>query len=89
MSRNSALRFGPSHGTISLGRIAQFVALKFTSVTAVAIISSIEMFFAAWLAGFVIRSEPRPGLKFVAASALAFAGIVVLSLGRSAGSAGL
>ncbi|UMA67144.1 DMT family transporter (plasmid) [Roseivivax marinus] len=80
---------GLAAGSISLGQIAQFVALKFTSVTAVAIISSLEMFFAAWLAGFVIRSEPRPGLKFVAASALAFAGIVVLSLGRSAGSPGL
>lgn len=73
-----------SAGAISLGQIAQFTALKYTSVTAVAIIASIEMFFAAWLAGFVIRSEPRPGLNFAAASGLAMAGVVVLAIERGA-----
>ncbi len=70
-------------GAISLGQIAQFTALKFTSVTAVAIIASIEMFFAAWLAGFVLRSEPRPGLRFLLASLLAFIGVAILALDRA------
>ncbi|SLN09731.1 EamA-like transporter family protein [Roseivivax jejudonensis] len=71
-----------SAGAISCGQISQFAALKYTSVTNVAIIASIEMFFAAWLAGFVIRSEPRPGMGFAIASLLAMAGVVVLALER-------
>ncbi|QFS83605.1 EamA-like transporter family protein [Roseivivax sp. THAF40] len=69
-------------GAISFGQIAQFTALKFTSVTAVAIIASIEMFFAAWLAGFVLRSEPRPGPRLLAASVLALIGVTILALDR-------
>ena len=67
---------------ISLGQILQFVALTFTSVTAVAIIGSIEMFFAAWLAAFVFKTEPRPGAAFILASLLAFAGVALLALSR-------
>lgn len=71
-----------SAGAISLGQIAQFAALKHTSVTSVAIIASIEMFFAAWIAGFIIRSEPPPGRGFAGASILSMTGVAVLALER-------
>lgn len=70
-------------GSISVGQTAQYVALNFTGVTVVAIIGTIEMFLAAWLAAYVFKTEARPGLAFVVASLLAMAGVVVLSLARA------
>ena len=72
-----------SAGALSVGQIALFAALKFTDVTVVAIIASVEMFLAAWLAGFVIRSEPKPGQMFLLASLVAMAGITVLAIERA------
>lgn len=69
--------------SISLGQMAQFVALSFTTVTAVAIIGTIEMFLAAWLAAWVLRTEARPGPAFALASILAMAGVIVLALARA------
>lgn len=69
--------------SISLGQTAQFVALRFTTVTAVAIIGTIEMFLAAWLAAWVLRTEARPGPDFAVASILAMAGVIVLALARA------
>lgn len=67
--------------TVSLGQIYQFFALKYTSVTAVAIIGSIEMFIAAWLSAAFLKSEKKPGPVFVLASCFALAGTVVIALG--------
>lgn len=69
--------------SISLGQTAQFVALSFTTVTAVAIIGTIEMFLAAWLAAWVLRTEDRPGPIFALASLMAMAGVIVLALVRT------
>ena len=69
--------------SISLGQMAQFMALRHTTVTAVAIIGTIEMFFAAWLAAFVVRTEARPGIRFIIASLLAMSGVIVLALARA------
>ncbi len=69
--------------SISLGQTAQFVALRFTTVTAVAIIGTIEMFLAAWLAAWVLRTEARPGPDFAVGSILAMAGVIVLALARA------
>ncbi|MWD28707.1 EamA family transporter [Aquicoccus sp. SCR17] len=69
--------------SISVGQTAQFVALKFTSVTAVAIIGTVEMFISAWLAAFVFKTEARPGAGFVVASLLALAGVTILALSRA------
>lgn len=68
---------------ISAGQACQFFALKYTSVTVVAIIGSAEMFIAAWLAAFVIKTEPRPGPTFALASIIALAGIVALTMAPS------
>ena len=65
---------------ISIGQILLFLALVYAGVATVAIIASVEMFFAAWLAGFVFRTERRPGGAFALASALAFLGVSVLAL---------
>jgi len=59
------------------------VALRFTTVTAVAIIGTIEMFLAAWLAAWVLRTEARPGPDFAVGSILAMAGVIVLALARA------
>ncbi len=69
--------------SISLGQTAQFVALSFTTVTAVAIIGTIEMFLAAWLAAWVLHTEERPGPAFALASLMAMAGVIVLALVRA------
>lgn len=66
-------------GMISLGQIALFFALSFTTVTAVAVIGACEMFFSAWLAAFLMRTEPWPGPTFVLASALALAGTAAIA----------
>lgn len=68
--------------SISLGQTAQFVALSFTTVTAVAIIGTIEMFLAAWLAAWVLHTEERPGRVFALASLMAMAGVIILALVR-------
>jgi len=67
---------------LSAGQMAQFVALSLTTVTIVAIIGTIEMFLAAWLAAWVLRTEAKPGLVFVVASLLAMAGVIILAFAR-------
>lgn len=68
---------------ISVGQTAQFLALSFTTVTVVAIIGTLEMFLAAWLAAWVLRTEARPGATFVFSSVLATAGVITLTLARA------
>ncbi|KZY02210.1 MULTISPECIES: DMT family transporter [unclassified Sulfitobacter] len=65
---------------ISIGQILLFFALVYAGVATVAIIASVEMFFAAWLAGVVFRTERRPGWTFTLASGLAFGGVAFLVL---------
>ncbi len=65
---------------MTLGQITQFVALKLTSVTTVAIISSTEMFFAAWFAAHVFKTEKAPGARFYIAAVLAAGGVIVLAV---------
>ncbi|MGR3455498.1 MULTISPECIES: EamA family transporter [Pseudooceanicola] len=67
--------------SVSLGQIAQFFALSHTTVTAVAIIGSVEMFISAWLSAVLLKSERKPGLGFAVASLLALAGTIVIALG--------
>ncbi|CAM4131834.1 DMT family transporter [Palleronia rufa] len=66
---------------ISLGQIALFFALSFTTVTAVAVIGACEMFFSAYLAAFLLRTEPWPGPAFVLSSLLALAGAAAIAVG--------
>jgi len=65
--------------TMSAGQVVQYFALQLTSVTVVALISSIEMFFAVWLAAYVLRTEEPPGGKFYLSALLAAIGVVLLA----------
>ena len=67
-------------GAMTIGQVALFFSLMFTSVTVVAIMSSIEMFFAAWLAGHIFKTERRPGPRFYIAAALAATGVIILAI---------
>ncbi|WP_407496651.1 EamA family transporter [Pseudooceanicola sp. MF1-13] len=67
--------------SVSLGQIFQFFALSHTTVTAVAIIGSVEMFIAAWLSAVLLKSEKKPGRVFAFASLLALLGTTVIALG--------
>ncbi len=66
--------------SMTIGQVALFFALMLTNVTAVAIISSVEMFFAAWLAGYIFKTESRPGGQFYVASILAATGVILLAV---------
>ncbi|APZ52431.1 DMT family transporter [Salipiger abyssi] len=66
--------------SMSIGQIVQFFALQLSNVTTVAIISSVEMFFAAWLAGHIFKTEKPPGRRFYIASVLAGAGVILLAV---------
>mgnify|MGYP005994386783 CR=1 FL=1 len=71
--------------SVSFGQIFQFFALNHTTVTAVAIIGSVEMFIAAWLSAVLLKSEKKPGLVFAVASVLAMTGTAVITLGQGNG----
>lgn len=65
---------------MSLGQISQFFALQATAVANVAIIGSLEVFFAAWLAAYVFKSEPPPSWLTIVATCIATFGVVLLAL---------
>lgn len=65
---------------LAFGQTAQFFAIKYTSVTVVAIIGSLEMFVSAYLAVFIFRTEGWPPPIVVAASLLATAGALLVAL---------
>lgn len=69
-----------SGSSITLGQVALYFSLMYSKVAVVAIISSIEVFFAAWLAGYVFKTESPPGLRFCLAFALAAAGVAILAV---------
>lgn len=66
---------------ISLGQIAQFAALTYTSVARVAFLNSVEVYISALLAVFVFRTEPLPSLHVLAATGLATAGVILVAAG--------
>lgn len=65
---------------MSTGQITLFFALMLADVTVVALISSVEMFFAVWLAAYVFKTENRPGRRFYLSSAMAGTGVILLAL---------
>lgn len=65
---------------MAVGQTSLFFALKYADVAVVAIIGATEVFISAILAGLVFRTEPPPGGRVIAASALAFGGVVVIAL---------
>lgn len=64
---------------ISIGQVSQFVALKFTDVSRVAFINSIEVYFAAVIAVAVFRTESMPGKLVIIATILATAGVLIIA----------
>lgn len=71
--------------SMTIGQVALFFSLMFTNVTVVAIMSSIEMFFAAWLAAYIFKTEKRPGPKFYVAAAIAGTGVILLAVAPALG----
>jgi drug/metabolite transporter (DMT)-like permease len=65
---------------MSAGQISVFFALSYTNVATVAIIGALDIFIAAWLAAFVLRTEPVPGPAVIFATALATMGVVLVAL---------
>jgi len=65
---------------MSMGQISLFAALLYESVTVIAMISSIDVFIASFLAVVVTRSEHRPDRVTVAAAILATVGVVLVAL---------
>ena len=74
---------GPWHwaaaAALSLGQLLQFFALQAASVPRVAAIGSLDVFFSAVLAGWVLRSERiRTGRLLAAATAAMIGTIIIL-----------
>jgi len=65
---------------ISVGQISVFAALQFTTVTRVAINSSLEVVVTMSLTVCVLRSELMPGAMTVFASIIATAGVLSMVL---------
>ena len=65
---------------ISLGQLAQFGALMFTGAGMVAFLNSFEIYISAFLAVFVLRTEPMPGRAVIGATALATTGVMLMAI---------
>ncbi|WP_158871416.1 DMT family transporter [Antarcticirhabdus aurantiaca] len=66
---------------LSIGQTAQFFAIKYTSVTVVAVIGSLEMFVSAYIAVFLFRTEGWPTRAVILASVMATAGVILVAFG--------
>lgn len=66
---------------MSIGQIAQFFALKHAEVAVVAIVGSVEIFIAAYLAVFLFRTETMPRLGVMIATIIATAGVIMVAFG--------
>jgi drug/metabolite transporter (DMT)-like permease len=66
---------------ISAGQITQFAALQYTTVSRVAIISSLEIFISILLAVYVFRMEPRPAPTTLLAILVGTGGVMLVALG--------
>lgn len=67
-------------GAMALGQIGQFLALTRTSVATVAVLGSTETVISIILAGWVFRTEPKPGTLVWAGAAVSTAGVVLVTL---------
>ena len=65
---------------MSIGQILMFAALLFEDVSVIAMISSLEVFIASFLAVVVFKSESRPDTGTVVAAILATAGVIIVAL---------
>ncbi|MFN4128420.1 MAG: EamA family transporter [Paracoccaceae bacterium] len=65
---------------MSVGQILMFAALLYEDVSVVAIISSLEVFLASFLAVVIFKSEARPDKGTIVAAALAMVGVIVVAL---------
>ncbi|MEW5420303.1 EamA family transporter [Amorphus sp. 3PC139-8] len=65
---------------ISFGQVAQFFALINTGVAVVAIIGSLEVFLSIYVAAYIFKSEPPPGIRVVVASTVATIGVILFAL---------
>lgn len=66
---------------ISFGQILFFAALAVAQISTVAMISSLEVFIAAFLSIVVFRTEKRPDLMVLLAALVATAGVVLVAGG--------
>lgn len=66
---------------ISVGQVSQFIALKYTGVSQLALINSVEIYISAYLAVMVFRMERMPSVAVLVAAALATLGVVLTTIG--------
>lgn len=64
---------------MSFGQILLFFALMSSPVAVVAIIGSLEMFVGAYLAAFLFKSEPEPGVVLIFATFVAAIGVSLVA----------
>jgi drug/metabolite transporter (DMT)-like permease len=66
---------------ISAGQVSQFMALNYIGVGRLAVINSLEVFLASYLAVIVFKTEGWPSRVVMCATLVATAGIVLVALG--------
>lgn len=66
---------------ISVGQISQFIALTYTGVSQLALINSVEIYIAAYLAVGVFRLESMPSAIVLVATVLATVGVILTAMG--------
>lgn len=64
---------------MSVGQILMFAALLYEDVSVIAMISSLEVFMASYLAVVILKSEALPDAGTVVAAALATLGVIVVA----------
>lgn len=67
--------------SLSMGQVLLFFALQYAEVAVVAIIGTTELFVGAYLAAYLFKTEPPPGLRLVLATILATIGVVMVATG--------
>ena len=66
---------------VSLGQILFFAAIVYETVIVVVMIASLEIFIASYISIFVFRLERKISLSMALASGLAFAGVILITIG--------
>ena len=66
---------------VSLVQILFFAAIVYETVIVVVMIASLEIFIASYLSIFVFRLERKISLSMALASGLAFAGVILITIG--------
>lgn len=66
---------------MSIGQIANFVALLHERISVIVMISSMEIFIASFLAVVVFRTESRPNRATQIAAVIATAGVILVAMG--------